>query len=87
MKSRKAQEVPPVVANGASGVFRITPSGSEDESGEGGKEGEGGGEGVEEPGLHDGDILADGKTAEGNVTAAAAAEARLAAAAADAVGP
>jgi hypothetical protein len=65
-------EAPPVVASGASGVYRMSPSGSEDEGCEGCKGGEGGGEGGEGSGLRDGDILANRETAEDNVTAAAA---------------
>jgi hypothetical protein len=50
-------EAPPVVANGASGAFRVTPYGSEDKGGGGG---EGSDEGGEGPGLRDGDVLPDG---------------------------
>jgi hypothetical protein len=80
-------KAPPVVANGSSGAFRMTPSGSEDEGGEGSEGSEGGGEGGEGPGLRDGDIVAEGETAEDNATAAAKAEARLTAATTAAAGP
>ncbi len=72
-------EAPPVVANGASGAFRMTSFRSEDEGGEGS-------EGGLVPVLLNRDILADGETEADNVTVAAEAEARLAAAAA-AAGP
>ncbi len=76
-------EAPAVVACGASGAFRMTLPTEENEGGEGG--GEGGGK---EPGVRDGDMLAEGEAAEDNVTAVAAAEARLAAnAAAATMGP
>jgi hypothetical protein len=66
-------EAPAVVASGATGAFRMSQSPSEDEGGKRGEDCEDG----EGPGFHDGDILADGEAVEDNVTAAAAAEARL----------
>jgi hypothetical protein len=68
-------EAPAVVAGGASGAFRMSPPPEEDEGGERVEDREGG----EGPGTSDGDFLRDGEEAEDNVTAAAAAEACLAA--------
>jgi hypothetical protein len=66
---------------GASGVFRMSPPSLPPSEGEGGEDGE---DGVG-PGVRDGDILAEGKAEEDNVTAAAAADARSAANAAAAL--
>jgi hypothetical protein len=77
-------DAPAVVAGGASGAFRMSPPPLPESEGEGCEDGEDG----EEPGVRDGDILADGEATEDNVTAAAAAEERLAAnATAAAAGP